>query len=245
MKKSTKIVSAIAAVAAVAGIGIASTAIVGAWGDNGGGRTGYTKKQISDGVLGDKIVFNSITDGSDGDERNFVSARAEGSNGLWSANEITVEEGKTYDISMYIHNNSPRGYQAIAKNVVATFALSKDYSTSVSVEGYIDATNATPTEYWDYVTLKSKNGQSFYLDYVEGSATTNYNEVDANGNITKKNVVKGISDSVITKSGVNLGDVPGCYAFSRYVTIKVKPVFTDHNFTVDKTVRKEGETAWQ
>ena len=72
----------------------------------------------------------------------------------------------------------------------------------------------------------------------------NYNEVDANGNITKKNVVKALSDSVITKSGVSVGDVPGCYAFSRYVTIKVKPVFTDANFSVEKTVRKVGDKTW-
>ena len=191
-----------------------------------------------------KIIFNSITNNPDGDERNFVSARAEGDTGLWKANEITVEEGKTYDISLYIHNNSPLGTAATAKDVHATFALDQGYGKELNVEGYIDATNATPAQYWDYVTFKSANGQNFYLDYVEGSATETYNEVDANGNPTKKGLVKSISDKVITKSGVSVGDMPGCYAYSKYVTIKVKPVFTDANFSVEKVVRKHGDKTW-
>lgn len=244
MKKAIKTISAFAAAASIVGTSVAGTISVMAWGDSNGGRPSYTKEQINQGVLGDSIVFNSISDGADGDEKNFVAARAEGDNGLWKANTITVEEGKTYDISMYIHNNSPRGYNATAHNVVATFALGQGYGQKISVEGYIDAKEANPTQYWDYVDFVSNNGQNFYLDYVEGSATMNYNEVDNNGNITKKNVVKTISDKVITKSGVNVGDVPGCYAFSRYVTIKVKPVFTDGNFTVEKTVRKSGDKNW-
>lgn len=244
MNKSIKAFSAVAAAAAIVGTSVATSANVMAWGDNTGGRASYTKAQINDNILGDKIVFNSISDGADGDEKNFVSARETGATGLWSANEITVSEGKTYDVSLYIHNNSPKGYAATAKNVIATFALEQKYGNTVTVEGYIDAKDATPSQYWDYVTFKSANGQNFYLDYVEGSAVMNYNEVDANGNITKKNVVKALSDSVITKSGVSVGDVPGCYAFSRYVTIKVKPVFTDANFTVEKTVRKAGDKTW-
>ena len=244
MKAIFKSTLGVAAAAMVVGTSVAGSISVMAWGDSNGGRPSYTKEQINQGVLGDKIVFNSISDGNDGDEKNFVAARTEGDTGLWKANTITVEEGKTYDISMYIHNNSPRGYNATAHNVVATFALGQNYDQKVSVEGYIDAAEANPTQYWDYVDFVSSNGQKFYLDYVEGSATMNYNEVDKDGNITKKNVVKSVSDKVITKSGINVGDVPGCYAFSRYVTIKVKPVFTDNNFTVEKTVRKSGEKDW-
>ena len=244
MKKAIKTISAFAAAAAFVGASFASVANVSAWGDNAGGRTLYTLKQINEGVLGDTITFNSITDGEAGDERYFVYAREAGTSGVWQNGEITVESGKTYDVRLYVHNNNPKGWNAVAKNVVATFALEQNYGSELKVEGYIDSTNATPTEYWDYVSFKSANGQGFYLDYVEGSATMNYNDVDANGNITRKNVIKTISDSVITKSGYVLGDVPGCYAFSRYINIQVTPVFTDANFTVEKTVRKSGDTTW-
>lgn len=239
-----------AAAVAVAGTSIATAANVLAYGPVD--RMVYTNEDITTPgtaaykalVEEKKIIFNSIKDNPDGDERNFVKARAEGDNGLWHSNEITVESGKTYDITMYIHNNSPLGTGAIAKDVHATYALDLGYGSELNVEGYIDATNASPSQYWDYVTFKSANGQNFYLDYVEGSATVEYNEVDANGNITKKDVVKSISDKVITKSGVSIGDMPGCYAYSKYVNIKVRPVFTDGNFTVEKTVRKAGDKTW-
>ena len=103
MNKSIKALSAIAAAAAIVGSTVASTSVM-AWGDNGGGRKGITKAEANN-LSADQIIFNSITDGSDGDERNFVSARETGATGLWSANEITVSEGKTYDVSLYIHNN--------------------------------------------------------------------------------------------------------------------------------------------
>ena len=54
-----------------------------AWGDStyletgveGSHRTFYTQADIDNGLLGDKITFNSITDDkSVGNERNFVSA---------------------------------------------------------------------------------------------------------------------------------------------------------------------------
>ena len=190
-----------------------------------------------------KVVLNSITnDGVIGDERNFVAAYEEGKN--WNYDEITVEEGKTYNVTMYIHNNSPLKTQAVANDVNAVISMPLDYGKELKVSGFINAANATPSQYWDSVVFKSANGQNFYLDYVEGSATETYNKVDANGNIIEKGLVKSISDKVITKSGVSLGDMPGCFEYSKYVTIKVKPVFTDANFTVEKVVRKNGDKNW-
>ena len=249
MNKVQKTITAVAALGAVAGITVAFNATrTEAWGDNGGGRPGYTKAQIESGVLGNKIVFNSITDGTFGDERNFVGARVDdgqnkGKENVWNANEITVESGKTYLVRLYVHNNSPKGYDAVAQNVKATFALSKNYATSNAITGYIDSSNATPTQYWDSVVFKSANGQKFYLDYVEGSALVENNGYAKGGNGAK------LSDSIITSTGVTLGydkagdgKIPGCYQYSQFVTIKVKPVFTDENYIVEKTVRKAGTT---
>ena len=38
--------------------------------------------------------------------------------------------------------------------------------------------------------------------------------------------------------------MPGCYAYSKIVHIKVRPVFTDANFSVQKEVRKVGDEKW-
>lgn len=246
MNKVQKTISAIATLGVVAGITVAfnATGNVSAKSDNSeNGRTEYTLKQIQNGESGSAIFFNSITDGSFGNEFNFVGAREDtgvnvGTDNVWSGNEITVEPGKTYLVRMYVHNNNPYGYNGVAENVKATFALSKDYATENTITGYISSSNATPSLYWDSVVFKSSNGQSFYLDYVEGSASVENNGYAKGG--------ASLSDNIIT-SGVMLGydqagdgKIPGCYQYSQFLGIKVTPVFTDEEYTVDKTVRIAG-----
>ena len=241
MNKAIKIAAVSTALVAA---GAVSTAIVSAWGDNAGGRKTYTVKQINDGALGDKIVFNSIKDdtlpaGNIKDERNFVAARdaSTGNNGeknVWENNEITVEEGKTYLIRLYVHNNNPKGEKAVAKDTAVNFSLGTVVSKEQRVDGYINSSNATPSKYWDDVVFKSKDGRKFYLDYVEGSALLE------NNGVGKKPGVK-LSDNVVT-DGTKIGytslngEVPGCYNYANYITIKVKPVF--ENTSIEKTVRK-------
>ena len=241
MKKAIKIAAITSAVIAA---GVASTAVVSAWGDNTNGRRTYTVDEINNGILGDKIVLNSIKDeklpeGNVKDERNFVAARdaSTGNNGaknVWQNNEITVEEGKTYIVRLYVHNNNPKGKDAVAKNVTVNFSLGTVVSNEQRVDGYINSSNATPSKYWDDVVFKAKGGRKFYLDYVEGSALLE------NNGVGKKPGVK-LSDNVVT-SGAKIGydslngEVPGCYNFANYITIEVKPVF--ENTSIEKTVRK-------
>ncbi len=245
MKKAIKFAAISSALVAA---GAVTTAVVSAWGDNTGGRTTYTLKQIDDGILGDKIVFNSIKDdtlpqGNIKDERNFVAARdaSTGNNGVnnvWQNNEITVEEGKTYLVRLYVHNNNPKGKDAVAKDVAVNFSLGTVISKEQRIDGYINSSNATPSKYWDDVVFKSSDGRKFYLDYVEGSALLENNGVAKNPGLK-------LTDNVVT-SGAKIGyeslngEVPGCYQYANYITIKVKPVF--ENTSIEKTVRKMTDT---
>ena len=241
MKKAIKYAAISSALVAA---GAVSTAVVSAWGDNEGGRKTYTVKEINDGVLKDTIVFNSIKDdtlpkGNIKDERNFVAARDastgnKGEDNVWQNNEITVEEGKTYIVRLYVHNNNPKGENAVAKDVSVNFSLGTVVSKEQRVDGYINSSNAKPSKYWDDVVFKSADGRKFYLDYVEGSALLENNSVG------KKPGVK-LADNVVnggTKIGYNAldGNVPGCYQFANYITIEVKPVF--ENTSIEKKVRK-------
>ncbi len=241
MNKAIKFGSIAAAVIATGAI--VSTAVF-AWGDNSGGRGTHTIKQIESNILGDKIVFNTIKDTSNSkipvtDERNFVGARdkATGNNGpknQWYGNEITVEEGKTYIVRLYVHNNNPKGEKAVAKDVTTSFSLPTVASTQQRVDGYINSSNATPSKYWDSVVFKSKDNRKFYLDYIEGSALLENNGIGKNGGVR-------LSDEVVTKGtkiGYNAldGNVPGCYQYDNYITIEVKPVF--ESSSIEKTVRK-------
>ena len=241
MKKAIKFAALSTAIVAA---GVASTAVVSAWGDNAGGRKTFTVDEINKGALGDKIVFNSIKDdtlpkGNIKDERNFVAARdaSTGNNGVnnvWQNNEISVEEGKTYLVRLYVHNNRPKGKDAVAKDVAVNFSLGTVVSKEQRVDGYINSSNATPSKYWDDVVFKSNDGRKFYLDYVEGSALLE------NNGVGKKPGVK-LSDSVVT-SGAKIGydslngEVPGCYEYANYITIQVKPVF--ESSSIEKKVRK-------
>lgn len=241
MKKAIKIAAISTAVVAA---GAVSTAVVSAWGDNSGGRRTYTVNELNSNILGDKIIFNSIKDetmpnGNIKDERNFVAARdaATGDNGVnnvWQNNEIKVEEGKTYLVRLYAHNNNPNGRNAVAKDVSVNFSLGTVVSNEQRVDGYINASNAAPSKYWDDVVFKSADGRKFYLDYVEGSAL-----LENNGVAKKPGIA--LADSVVTtgaKIGYDAlnGEVPGCFEYANYITIKVKPVF--ENTSIEKTVRK-------
>ncbi len=230
MNKVYKSILSVAACSIVAGASIVPQAAVNAWGDSGRGRTTYTNAQVNAGQLGDKIVFNSISDGVYGDEKNFVNARLKGdTNSLWKANSINVEMGETYTIRLYVHNNSPKGYNGVAENVTAYVSLPTNVAKEQVIKGYIESSNATPNRYWDEVTLVGD--QDFYLEYVEGSAKY----TDGTG-------VKSLPNEVISSTGARIGygnldgKIPGCYEYSGIVTVEVK-VHARVSSNVTTTVR--------
>ena len=213
-------------------------AMVQAWGDSANGRQSYTIAEINAGKLGNKITFNSISDSKIGNEKNFVAAKVAGTTvETWNADTINVKDGETYTIRLYVHNNSPKGTEAIAKDVKATFSVPTTVSNSQTIIGYLDSSNATPNRYWDEVTLKSS--ENFYLEYVGGSAKyTN----------SKMGVVS-LDNSIVT-NGVKLGydkldgNIPGCYEYDGVVTINVK-VHSSVAAKVSKKVRIKGTKDWK
>ena len=262
MSKAYKTILGVSAAALVATAAVAP-AFVSAWGNSGESRRTYTIAQINNGDLGDNIVFNSIVDSNDNlsaknkeagvimplsDERNFVGARdkATGNNGknnVWDGNTITVEEGKTYIVRLYVHNNNPKGEAATAENVKVSFQIPEVVDSTQRVNGFIDAPGTAISSYWDYVDFKSADGRAFYLDYIEGSSLVENNNYGANGG-------KTVSDALATKSGVKVsykanedGKVPGCYGYASYYTVEVKPVF--ESSSIEKTVRMAGDKEWK
>lgn len=250
MKQAIKTVSAVVASAAIVGINAAPAVM--AWGDNSGkteGRqmysltncegTGDNRKNCTvSPTMGDTVTFNSYTNGVIGDERNFVRAiSTESTDNVWKSNEITVEDGKEYIVSLYAHNNNPNGQ--VAHNTVLHYTLPTEAGTELTVQGAINSSNANPTRVYDDVVFKSADGSQFYLDYIEGSAST-------------KNSLGqsfAISDSIITSNGAKLGvdastkaindsgEVPGCFQYNSYTYIRVKAHYLNKSFKVEKTVR--------
>ena len=259
LKSTLAVVTGVTALAGVAAI----PAIVSAWGDSDGGRQTYSLQQVNEGALGDKITFNSIsikdtdydwykqTTGNDlpagtiTEEVNYVGARVDdgqnnGAANVWNGNEIEVHNGETYLVRLYVHNNNPGGYDAVAENTKVSFNIPAESSTKVRVNGYIESSNASPAEYVDYVDFKSD--QAFHLEYVYGSALLENNGIGANGGVKlSDDIVKSVSGGVLIGYDALDGKVPGCYEYANYITIKVKAVF-DSEYTIDKQVRlKDGE----
>lgn len=256
MKKAIKATLGVAA-GAVALAGVASIpVIVSAWGDNSGnpdGRPEYTIEQINNGALGDTITFNSISDGVIGHEFNFVGAREDtgvnaGADNVWY-DDIAVEDGKTYVVRLYVHNNSPRGYDAVATDTHVSFSVpsSSDDNNRIQVVGFINSPDASPTEYWDHVNFKSD--YPFHLEYVTGSALLeNHGVGSAERNGGQSGVQ--ISDAVVNAAAggirigydsVDDGRIPGCFDFDSFVTVRLKAVY-DTPYKITKTVRPAGTT---
>ena len=238
MNKILKSALSVSAAAVIAAASI-TPAIVCAYGDNTGtkeGRQTYTIDQINEGDLGDKITFNSISNGKIGDERYFVGGALSGTKvSSWASEINNVEDGQVYTIRLYVHNNSPRGLQGIAKDVRATFSLPTNVAKSQTVIGYLDSSNATPTRYFDEVKFNSS--EDFYLEYVDGSAKY----VNTQGTFKLSNDII-ISGATLGFTSMN-GEIPGCYEYDGEVFIDVK-VHKSVAAKLTKQVRLKGTKTW-
>lgn len=194
------------------------------WGDNIGGRTSYTIEEINEGKLYDQIIFNTISDSTIGDEKNFVSARENREIGpeeirYWNGNLIDVDIGKEYVIRIYGHNNSPQGYDKAAEDVEIQFQIPSESGKSIAVHGLISSSNANPSVYWDGVVFTCDT--PFHLEYVCGSALFENNGAGAGGFQLPDDVVNNWVTVGYDKMD---GRIPGCYQYSFYATIRVKVV---------------------
>ena len=241
MKNIYKSALGVTTAAVIAAASMAPVAVY-AWGDNTGtreGRPSYTLDQINkERVLDNKITFNSISnqDVSIGDEKNFVGAKVAGTYAeTWNSDSINVPDGGTYTIRLYVHNNNPKGTDAIAKGVKATFSLPTNVAKSQTIIGYLDSSNATPTRYWDEVTLTSD--QDFYLEYVGGSAV--YHNKIGDFSLSDDIIING---ATLGYTSMN-GEIPGCYQYAGVVTIDVK-VHKSVGAELTKKVRIKGTKEW-
>lgn len=266
MNKVIKTAAVAVATLAVATSAIVSPLTASAWSDNiQGGRPAYrldctdpTKckiKKVKDNKCyetagktceteGDYLsfagnnqpFFNSfINNPNYGDERNFVTALPEGADihGPWNSNELTVEDSKTYTIRAYIHNDNPNGTAAVAKNTRVAFNIPVGSSTGIEVGGYINSDNANATQVFDNVILKSNDNRAFHITYVDGSAMV-YDKGNLSGTPLSDDVVKKAASA----GGASIGDIAGCFEYTKIVTIKVKVSYD--NFTIDKKMRLAG-----
>lgn len=228
-----------------------------AWGDSDGGRPEYTKEDINNGALGPvgadaekqpgypgTIVFNSISNSVIGHEFNFVGARKcilqtdgnwEGvtNETRWNGNNIDAEDGGYYIIRLYVHNDNPNGYNAVAEDTAVAFHIPTESSTTVRVNGFISSSNATPHKYVDYVDFNSEI--PFHLEYIYGSALLENNGIGEGGLTISDDVVNNADGTFIGYDKLD-GRIPGGHQYDNFVSVKVKVIY-DYEFTIENQVR--------
>lgn len=234
------------------------------------GRELFTLDDADEGRLDGFITFNSFVKGRNGaaletgPETAFVGvqkANEDGSavdpHGVWD-NDITVEDGKEYVVRLYVHNNNPNAEAGMAVNTRVAVSIPSASSKAnaqgkqeIEVNGFITADNAVPNRYWDYVRFNSNS--SFHLEYVYGSAViynkgigsaengypNGYPMPDTIYTMAAKPENGGTNGALIGFNALD-GNVPGCYDYSSYITLRVKAV-SDANYSISKQVRLEGE----
>lgn len=236
-------------------------------------RQTYSYQQANEGAI-DHVTFNSIkvadTDAAwakkNGlemplltNETNFVGAREDtginaGSGNVWEGTEITVEDGKTYIVRLYVHNNSSGGMDAVAEDTKVRFYVPYGSASSQTVSGWLTSSNAVPQEYSDTVVFNSVGNTPFHLEYVSGSALLE------NGGFAKGAGVK-LTDTITNQGNPTNkaedewtligydaldGKIPGCYEYINYVSIRVKVIY-DYEFSVETKVRlaDNDDKTWQ
>ncbi len=190
-------------------------------------------------------TFNSITNNPVvGDERNFVNIREAGSS-TWT-DAATIQDGKEYEVRMYVHNNKATNYNQYsgpATNVRAAFDLPSDWGTSFDMNGFITAEDTNPAKIWDNVTASSS--KEFKLNYVAGSAR--YYNKSATGVFSLGNELFTSQGALLGYDSMN-GQIKGCLPYSGYVLFRIKPEFkpvSNPNFEMNKKVRVQGQTEWK
>lgn len=190
------------------------------------------------------VTFNSITNNPDvGDERNFVRVKEAGDSNTYGEN-VNLVPGKTYEVSVYYHNNAASNLNDSGKGIAHDVMLRMQMEAAVAagqttnVTGFITSPDAKPTEVWDSAKLTNTSAGAIDLNFVAGSAK-----------VTSNGAVNGVTlpDSVFT-TGTKLGYtaldgvLKGCNEFAGYVVFKVKA--NQPNFTVQKQVSVDGGTTW-
>lgn len=202
------------------------------WGDNSSDKLGhpqrrtYTMAEIASGILDERAaVFNSIFDETV-DERKFVSAcessaLGSGQQVSWQNGSIEVQDGETYTIRIYVHNDNLNGYRSVAEKTRVKYVIPTEISNEQEIRGYIASSNARPSEYWSSVILKSDTNV-FSLKYVEGSFVLHNAATGSRGCHLKD--FRNDSYAMIGYKYLD-GEYPGGNQYASYISIQVRVVF--------------------
>ncbi|MCL1929734.1 isopeptide-forming domain-containing fimbrial protein [Candidatus Saccharibacteria bacterium] len=283
---------ALIAMAAVGGIVIAGAVALSAWGparttytldqiNNGALGNKAVLNSIKDEANVDKIIAEYNKNHASkittwiGDETQFLNVKEKGTttndeyNGWRSAepnytDPQVVQEGKTYRVRMFVHNNNPKGMEVLANNVVAKVNMADESAQlEKTITAYIQGSNTN--QVYDEAKFVSGNGKKFNLAYVPGSVeyVNNWTNNSTNfGKYTKGKSGNGyakLTDNMFAAPGAQIGysnynantlqftdSIPGCYQYSGWIFFDVIPQFQEVvAIGINKEVSQHGKDDWK
>ncbi|MBQ1528211.1 hypothetical protein IIZ77_01015 [Candidatus Saccharibacteria bacterium] len=224
-----------------------NVARVSAWGPD---RPTYTNEAPAD-----HAVFNSITNNQGvGDERNFVrvaEVNTEGGHNDY-VNELHIQGGKDYEISIYYHNNASTTYNDATHNysgVARKTSVSADFPDELAagekgqVSAIISSTTTDPAEVWDEAYFIAD--EKVKLAYISESAKI-YNDWSLSGSQISATELFSKDGAYIGVRELN-GLIPGCDEFSGAVIFRVKAISVvepSSTFEMDKKISTDGGVTW-
>lgn len=219
MKKCLKKISGAVALAVAVALVVAPSTL--AWGPE---RPTYTNENPAD-----HPVFNSITNGGPGDERDFVRIAEKGVGAYTS--DLTIEAGKQYEVYIYYHNNASGTYNSTTygrKGVARDVRLKANFPDYLAkgevgeIWAEISATNTDPTAVWDEAYVRAQEPMT--LHFVTGSAKI-YNDWAASGSVLSMDMF-GTTGTFLGMDELN-GVIWGCDEYSGYVTYTIQTQAVD------------------
>ncbi len=166
------------------------------------------------------VTFDSITDNPNyGDERNFLTIKPveDQENQSWT-DQITVEEGKEYNVRIYVHNNAAANLGLAAKDVTCRVVLpGHTNNDEIEIKGYITSANSKPLEINDNATFLCPD-ENIKMAYVSGSAS--YTNNIFTGGIELSDQI--VSDGAMLGYEALDGNIPGCTKYTGIVIFRVK-----------------------
>ncbi len=202
----------------------------------------------------DYATFNSITNNTSvGDERDFVRVAEAVSEGTSTAvNELHVQGGKDYVVTIYYHNDAASNFNKVEYNykgvaqktrLSVAFPDALDAGQKGQVDGLIYSVTANPEEVWDEAYLIAD--EKVKLSYISGSAKI-YNDWALSGSEMNSAELFSADGTYLGVKEFN-GLIPGCAEYSGTVVFRIhaeKVVEPSSTFEMDKKISTDGGKTW-
>ena len=240
---------------AMAVVGTAS--VVAVLGGSAANAWGPTRPTFTMEKPASYVTFNSITDDPTwGDERAFTVIKdvTGQDNDFETAaagdfkDSAVAQDGHTYMVKVFVHNNAAINLNLIAKNTRAMAYLPTASGEEAMIQAMIAADNCgankdgsagSPCMFWDEAYIRSDDGSTFMVGLVEDSLRY-YNNVTLENNDNKEGFTFKNGTDLLTNNGIQLGyeqmdgNIQGCFEYSGYLTFLVEVTNEPAGFTLDK-----------